>query len=167
MGVLRLTILAGFCMDGSDGEPDYRFHVTHPERYGNFHVVPLPNFISETGSDFSLAVCCSEEDEELHLVLGTIEQPGEGSFKDFREYFHHTHIVPNPPLQADSLTGCQGSKPRFLPAARFASQENYIGHAPCSAKPSSACAVSSASTALVEHAGLPWWTLSGSYRHNV
>ena len=31
-------------MDGSDGEPDYRFHITHPERYGNFHVVPLPDF---------------------------------------------------------------------------------------------------------------------------
>eukprot|EP00439_Symbiodinium_sp_Y106_P054881 s855_g7.t1 len=55
-----LELVASFCMDGSDGEPDYRFHITHPERYGNFHV----------------------EDEELHLVLGTIEQPGEGSFKD-------------------------------------------------------------------------------------
>lgn len=65
----------GFCMDGSDGEPDYRFHVTHPERYGNFHV----------------------EDEELHLVLGTIEQPGEGSFKDVKDRslaFFQQHDLP-------------------------------------------------------------------------
>ena len=25
-------------MDGSDGEPDYRFDITHPERFGNFHI---------------------------------------------------------------------------------------------------------------------------------
>eukprot|EP00913_Durusdinium_trenchii_P032795 g30700.t1 len=31
-------LFPGFRMDGSDGEPDYRFHITHPERFGNFHI---------------------------------------------------------------------------------------------------------------------------------
>eukprot|EP00438_Fugacium_kawagutii_P017283 Skav213680 [mRNA] locus=scaffold491:352668:357763:- [translate_table: standard] len=52
-------LFPGFRMDGSDGEPDYRFDINHPDRFGNFHI----------------------EQEELHLVLGTIEQPGEGRFK--------------------------------------------------------------------------------------
>ena len=45
-------------MDGSDGEPDYRFDITHPERFGNFHIdswhdgvyklfVVSPTFISK------------------------------------------------------------------------------------------------------------------------
>ncbi|CAJ1367428.1 unnamed protein product [Effrenium voratum] len=54
-------LFPGFRMDGSDGEPDYRFDMSDPERFGNFHV---------------------DEGEELNLVLGTIEQPGEGRFKD-------------------------------------------------------------------------------------
>ena len=33
-----MLLAAGFRMDGSDGEPDYRFDITHPERFGNFHI---------------------------------------------------------------------------------------------------------------------------------
>lgn len=68
-------LFPGFRMDGSDGEPDYRFHITHPERFGNFHI----------------------ENEDLHLVLGTIEQPGEGRYKDVADRsltFYETHQLP-------------------------------------------------------------------------
>ena len=70
-------------MDGSDGEPDYRFHMGHPERYGNFHVAsqPISEFRSSRGL-FGRVREVSKEDEELHLVLGTIEQPGEGRYKE-------------------------------------------------------------------------------------
>lgn len=68
-------LFPGFRMDGSDGEPDYRFDITHPERFGNFHI----------------------EQEELYLVLGTIEQPGEGRFKDVTDRslsFYEKHELP-------------------------------------------------------------------------
>eukprot|EP00435_Cladocopium_sp_Y103_P052751 s621_g16.t1 len=83
-------LFPGFRMDGSDGEPDYRFDITHPERFGNFHI--------DAG----------REQEELYLVLGTIEQPGEGRFKD----------------------RCDGQKPLLLreaPAARKAHHFRHVG----------------------------------------
>lgn len=53
----------GFRMDGSDGEPDYRFHLEDPEQIGTFFF----------------------EKDKLHLVLGTIEQPGEGMYKGVKD----------------------------------------------------------------------------------
>lgn len=51
------------CMDGSDGEPDYRFSITNAADFGTFH----------------------RTDESFALVMGTMDQPGEGKFKDVTE----------------------------------------------------------------------------------
>lgn len=48
------------CMDGSDGEADYRFHASNAEQYGTFH----------------------RDDDCTSLVLGTWEQPGEGRYRE-------------------------------------------------------------------------------------
>eukprot|EP00929_Paragymnodinium_shiwhaense_P004058 TRINITY_DN10478_c0_g1_i1.p1 TRINITY_DN10478_c0_g1~~TRINITY_DN10478_c0_g1_i1.p1 ORF type:complete len:591 (-),score=154.96 TRINITY_DN10478_c0_g1_i1:102-1874(-) len=47
-------------MDGSDGQPDYRLHREDPSSYGSFHISP---------------------DGYTSLILGTIEQPGEGEYR--------------------------------------------------------------------------------------
>eukprot|EP00747_Dinoflagellata_sp_TGD_P223146 gnl/TRDRNA2_/TRDRNA2_94775_c0_seq1.p1 gnl/TRDRNA2_/TRDRNA2_94775_c0~~gnl/TRDRNA2_/TRDRNA2_94775_c0_seq1.p1 ORF type:complete len:499 (+),score=87.31 gnl/TRDRNA2_/TRDRNA2_94775_c0_seq1:95-1591(+) len=62
----------GVCMDGSDGEPDYRLY---PERCGTFY----------------------RDDDNISIVMGTTEQPGEGQYK---------HVEPSLSF-FDSLHGTQ------------------------------------------------------------
>merc|ERR1712048_711509 len=48
-------------MDGSDGEPDYRCSIADVKTCGTFH---------------------RDDATGLSLIMGTIEQPGEGRYKD-------------------------------------------------------------------------------------
>lgn len=56
----RHPMFYGHRMDGSDGDPDYRLHLSNPDVFGTFHRT-------------------SEVDS---LVLGSLEQPGEGKYRD-------------------------------------------------------------------------------------
>jgi len=57
----RHPLFPGVRLDGSDGEPDYRVSAADPEAWGTFH---------------------RDEATGLSVVMGTIEQPGEGRFRD-------------------------------------------------------------------------------------
>lgn len=59
----RHPLFPGHRMDGSDGYPDYRLKIQEPRTYGTFHRT------SECDS----------------LVLGTLEQPGEGKYRDAKD----------------------------------------------------------------------------------
>eukprot|EP00425_Heterocapsa_triquetra_P037084 CAMPEP_0195085398 /NCGR_PEP_ID=MMETSP0448-20130528/25828_1 /TAXON_ID=66468 /ORGANISM="Heterocapsa triquestra, Strain CCMP 448" /LENGTH=614 /DNA_ID=CAMNT_0040118797 /DNA_START=5 /DNA_END=1847 /DNA_ORIENTATION=- len=50
-------------MDGSDGEPDYRVSLSEPDKFGTFH----------------------SDKKGLSLVMGTLEQPGEGKYKSVED----------------------------------------------------------------------------------
>jgi len=58
----RHYLFPGVRMDGSDGEADYRLHLEDMEQWGTFH------------RDI--------ENGNLSLILGTLEQPGEGKHRD-------------------------------------------------------------------------------------
>lgn len=65
-------------MDGSDQQPDYRFYVSDPDACGTFH----------------------RTDDCTSLIMGTVEQAGEGRFKDstdkslkFYEYFKDVTVI--------------------------------------------------------------------------
>jgi len=53
----------GVRMDGSDGDPDYRLRLSDPDRFGTFH----------------------REDGQISLIMGTVEQPGEGRHRDVKD----------------------------------------------------------------------------------
>lgn len=53
----------GEVMDGSDGDPDYRLHMSDPTSHGTF--------FRETGN--------------MALIMGTVEQSGEGKYKHVKE----------------------------------------------------------------------------------
>lgn len=56
----RHPLFPNVCMDGSDGEPDYRFSVQDKESCGTFF----------------------RDKECISLIMGTTEQPGEGKYRD-------------------------------------------------------------------------------------
>lgn len=60
----RHPLFPGFVMDGSDGDADYRLTVPDPERCGTFF---------------------REKDGKMSLVMGTVEQPGEGQYKSVKD----------------------------------------------------------------------------------
>jgi hypothetical protein len=57
-------LFPGVVFDGSDGEPDYRFSITDPNKAGTFH----------------------RTEECTSLVMGTTEQPGEGKHKSATDH---------------------------------------------------------------------------------
>jgi len=59
----RHPLFHGHRMDGSDGDPDFRLNLRAPRTFGTFHRT------SECDS----------------LVLGTLEQPGEGKYRDAKD----------------------------------------------------------------------------------
>mmetsp|Transcript_140649 Transcript_140649/g.262407 ORF Transcript_140649/g.262407 Transcript_140649/m.262407 type:complete len:541 (+) Transcript_140649:214-1836(+) len=56
-------LFPGVYMDGSDGDPDYRWHPADATRSGTFH----------------------RDDSQDSLVLGTLDQPGEGKHRDAKD----------------------------------------------------------------------------------
>lgn len=57
----------GMRFDGSDGEPDYRLPRDDKTRFGTFH----------------------RSDDSMSLIMGTLEQPGEGKYKNCEDSSHH------------------------------------------------------------------------------
>mmetsp|Transcript_25275 Transcript_25275/g.50647 ORF Transcript_25275/g.50647 Transcript_25275/m.50647 type:complete len:242 (-) Transcript_25275:46-771(-) len=60
----RHPMFPGVVMDGSDGDTDYRLNLSDPEQCGTFY---------------------RDEAGQLSLLMGTVEQPGEGAYKDVKE----------------------------------------------------------------------------------
>lgn len=59
----RHPLFPGIYMDGSDGDPDYRWHPSDQTRSGTFH----------------------RDDSQDSLVLGTLDQAGEGKHRDVKD----------------------------------------------------------------------------------
>lgn len=75
----RHPLFPGVVMDGSDGQPDYRLHVEDAWRFGTFFRDRLSG--------------------EIALVMGTVEQPGEGQYRkeiaslDFYKRFPDATVI--------------------------------------------------------------------------